>query len=417
MNHFKYRNNQLYVEDVPVAKIAEEFGTPLYIYSYATLQRHFNVYEQAFKGINHIICYALKANSNSAIINIAKLNECGADVVSGGELYRALKCGISPKKIVYAGVGKTQQEIAFGINKGILMFNIESMDELLEINKVAKSLKRKASVAFRINPDIDPQTHPYISTGLKKHKFGIPIEEAIEHFKVAQSLVNIKVVGIHMHIGSQLTKVSPFVDALKRILKLRYDLHSIGINIDYLDIGGGVGITYKDEEPPHPSELAKHILPLLKNLGITLILEPGRSIVGNAGILVTKTLYLKRGNDKEFIIVDAAMNDLIRPSIYGAYHSIEPVKKTKRTTILSDVVGPVCESGDFLAKDREMPKVNKGELLAVMSAGAYGFSMASNYNSRPRPAEVMVKGDKYGLIRKRESYQDLIKGEMVPDFI
>ena len=417
VNHFKYKNGHLHAEDVPVEKIANDFGTPLYIYSYATLIRHFKAYEESFKSIKHLTCYALKANSNSTIVKIASKEGCGADVVSGGELYKALKNGISPKKIIYAGVGKTKDEIAFAINKGILMFNVESLDELLQINDVAKSLKKQAPIALRINPDIDPQTHPYISTGLKKHKFGIPIEDALEHFKIAQSLANTKVLGIHMHIGSQLTNVLPFVDALKRILKLKYDLKNLGIEIDYLDIGGGIGINYNDEKPPHPSELSNHILPMLKNLDITLILEPGRSIVGNAGILVTKTLYLKKGDGKEFIIVDAAMNDLIRPSIYGAYHRIEPVKKTKRNTILADVVGPVCESGDFLAKDREIKKVNKGELIAVMSAGAYGFSMASNYNSRPRPAEVLVKGDNNYLIRKRETFRDLIKGEIIPDFI
>ncbi|MCI0468535.1 MAG: diaminopimelate decarboxylase, partial [Nitrospirae bacterium] len=320
-------------------------------------------------------------------------------------------------KIVYAGVGKTEDEIRFALKSRILMFNVESEGELIEINRVAMQMKATAPVALRVNPDVDPETHPYISTGLKKHKFGIPIESAIEHFKLADRLGHIKVVGIHKHIGSQLTKISPFVDALKRLLLLVDELVNQGIPIHYIDIGGGLGISYRDETPPNPSQLAKNILPLLKNRQVTLIMEPGRSIVGNAGILITKTLFLKEGDGRHFVIVDAGMNDLIRPSIYGAYHHIQPVVKRRREKITADIVGPICESGDFLAMDREIGKVKKGEYLAVMSAGAYGFAMSSNYNSRPRAAEVMVKGNKYALIRKRETYNDLIKGESVLDLI
>ncbi len=417
MNHFHFIKGRLYAEEVAVTTIAETFGTPVYIYSHATLTRHIKAYERAFTGFPHVICFAVKANSNAAILKLFSSLGAGADVVSGGELFRALKAGIKADRIVYAGVGKTSEEIALAIKHRILMFNVESMEELQEIDRVAAGMKTKAPIALRINPDIDPQTHPYISTGLKKHKFGIPIEKAIECYRIASAMKNIKVVGIHKHIGSQLTKISPFVDSLKRILALLRELRSLGIDIKYLDIGGGVGITYNDERPPHPSELGKNILPLLKNSGITLVIEPGRSIVGNAGILVTKALYLKQGSDKKFLIVDAAMNDLIRPSIYGAYHRIEPVVKTKRGKILSDIVGPICESGDFLAKDREITQVKQGELLAIMSAGAYGFSMASNYNSRPKPAEVMVKGKDFALIRKRETYLDLIRGESIPDFL
>ena len=414
MHFFKYKNNELFAEDVPVRKLAEKYGTPLYVYSHATLLRHFKAYDDAFDGYPHIICFAVKANSNLAILRLFAENNGGADIVSGGELFRALKAGVSPKKIVYAGVGKTDDEIRFALRSKILMFNVESEAELQRINEVAGKMKTKAPVALRINPDIDPQTHPYISTGLKKHKFGIPIEDAIEYYRAASRLKNISIVGIHKHIGSQITKVSPFVDALKRILLLIDELNAQGVNIKYLDIGGGLGIPYKDEEPPVPKDLAKNILPLLNGRKMTLIMEPGRSIAGNAGILVTKTLYLKQGHEKEFIIVDAGMNDLMRPSLYGAYHGIIPVKRCKRADTFADVVGPICESGDFLAMEREMPRVRQGEYLAVMSAGAYGFSMSSNYNSRPRPAEVLVKGKKHFLIRERETYKTLTDNEKIP---
>lgn len=418
MNHFHYVKGELYAEDVPVSKIAKEVNTPVYIYSHATLTRHVNAYKDAFRNIPHIICYALKANSNGAIINLFSKMGCGADIVSGGELYRAIKAGIKPKHIVFAGVGKTTEEIKYALNKNILMFNVESHEELLQINEVAGVMGKKAPVALRINPDIDPQTHPYISTGLKKHKFGIAIEDGIKYYKLAKTLKNLEVIGVQKHIGSQLTKVEPFIDALKRILVLVDELYKEEINIRYIDIGGGVGITYNDEEPPHPKDLAKRVIPLTQGKDITLILEPGRSIVGNAGILITRVLYLKEGADKRFIIVDAGMNDLIRPSIYGAYHNIQPIiKKGKSDKITADIVGPICESGDFLAKDREIQNVRKGDYLAVMSAGAYGFSMSSNYNSRPRPAEVIVKGNDYAIIRKREELKDLIRGEIIPDFL
>lgn len=417
MHFFQYKNNELYAEDVRVRKLAEQYGTPLYIYSYKTLLRHFKAYDDAFDGYPHIICFALKANSNLAVLRLLAKNGGGADVVSGGELFRALKAGIPSKKIVYAGVGKTESEIRFALKSKILMFNVESEEELMVIDRIAGSMKTKAPVALRINPDIDPQTHPYISTGLKKHKFGIPIEDAIEYYRTASRLKNITVVGIHKHIGSQITKVSPFVDALKRILILLNKLDSYGMNIKYLDIGGGLGIPYKDEYPPLPKDLAGKLLPLLKERNLTLIIEPGRSIVGNAGILVTKALYTKQGDGKKFIIVDAGMNDLMRPTLYGAYHGVVPLTKRKRKEILADVVGPICESGDFLAKERVMSQVKSGEYLAVMSAGAYGFSMSSNYNSRPRAAEVMVIGKEHFLVRERETYNRLIEGEKIPHFL
>lgn len=417
MHFFRYRNGELYAEDVPVRKIAETYGTPLYIYSHNTLVRHFKAYDDAFNGIPHIICFALKANSNTAILRLFAKNGGGADVVSGGEIFRALKAGIPPGKIVYAGVGKTEEEIRYALKSKILMFNVESESELIELDRIAGIMRVKAPVSLRVNPDIDPETHPYISTGLRKHKFGIPIEEAFEYYKLAERLENTKIVGIHKHIGSQITKVSPFVDALKKTLFLVDELKEHGVDIRYFDIGGGLGITYKDEDPPVPRDLAKSLVPMLRGRRLTVIMEPGRSIAGNAGALITKVLYLKKGGEKDFVIVDAGMNDLIRPSFYGAYHHIQPVEKKRRKNILADIVGPICESGDFLGKERELPEVKPGEYLAVMSAGAYGFTMSSNYNSRPRAAEVMVKGKDFALVNRRQTYKDLVRGEAIPDFI
>ena len=417
MHLFKYRADELYAEEVPVKKLAEKYGTPLYIYSYNTLSRHFRAYEDAFNDYPHIICFAIKSNSNTAILRLFAKNGGGADIVSGGELYVALKAGMKPEKIVYAGVGKTEDEIRFALKSKILMFNVESEDELRGIDRVAGKMERRAPVALRINPDIDPETHPYVATGLRRHKFGIPIEEALEYYRLASRLKNINVIGIHKHIGSQITRISPFVDALKRILLLIDKLSIQGVKIYYLDIGGGLGISYRDEEPPVPKDLARNLIPLLNGRKLTLIMEPGRSIVGNAGILVTKTLYLKKGEEKEFIIVDAGMNDLIRPSLYGAYHHLLPVVRKKRNTVLCDVVGPICESSDFLATERELSRVKQGEYIAVMGAGAYGFSMSSNYNSRRRAAEVLVKGREHFLIRERETYSDLVRNEKIPAFL
>jgi diaminopimelate decarboxylase len=417
MHLFQYKKNELYAEEMPVKILAEKYGTPLYVYSYNTLLKHFKAYYDAFNDYPHIICFAIKSNSNKAILRLFAKNGGGADIVSGGELYAALKAGIPTKKIVYAGVGKTKDEIRFALRSKILMFNVESEHELREIDRVAGDIKTKAPIALRINPDIDPETHPYIATGLRKHKFGIPIDEALEYYRLASKLKNIYVIGVHKHIGSQIIKVSPFIDALKRLLLLIDKLAVQGVKIQYLDIGGGLGISYKNEEPPVPKDLARKLIPLLENRNFTLIIEPGRSIVGNAGILVTKTLYLKEGEENEFIIVDAGMNDLIRPSLYNAYHHILPVLRRKRNMIVGDVVGPICESGDFLAKQRELKRVTQGEYLAVMSAGAYAFSMSSNYNSRPRAAEVMVKGKEHFLIRKRETYKDLIRNERIPAFL
>lgn len=412
MHYFQFKGKELFAEDIPVKELARKFGTPLYIYSQKTIERHVNVYKEAFKYTRHIICYAVKANSNLSILRLLGRMGCGADVISGGELFRALRAGIKLKRIVYAGVGKTEEEIRYAIKSGILMFNVESPEELKEINRIAGIMKKEAPIALRVNPDIDAKTHPYISTGLKKHKFGIPMEEALENYLLARELKNIEIKGIHKHIGSQITEVRPFVDALKSILLLVDELNSRGIKIKYIDMGGGLGIPYKDEEPPHPSELAKEVRRLLKGRDVILIVEPGRSIIGNAGILITKVLYHKKTKEKNFIIVDSGMNDLIRPSLYGAYHEIVPVERKNKEKIIADIVGPICESGDFFAKEREIEMVGQGEFLAIMSAGAYGFTMSSNYNSRPRAAEVMVKGNRAILIRKRETYQDLIRGEV-----
>ncbi len=418
MHDFNYKGEELYCEDVSIARIAEDIGTPFYLYSHKTLTNHFKNFDEAFSAIPHIVCFAVKANPNISVLKLFANEGGGADIVSGGELFRAIKAGVQPKKIVYAGVGKTNDEIRAALYAGILMFNVESSEELIRIDEISGRIGIKARIALRVNPDIDPKTHPYISTGLKKNKFGIPIEEALESYQTAMRLTNVEIVGIHKHIGSQLTEISPFVDALKRILRLADNLKKEGINIKYIDVGGGLGITYKDEEPPAPKELAKAIVPLIKGKkrDYTLILEPGRVLAGNAGILVTKVLYQKKSGKKNFVIVDAGMNDLIRPSLYSAYHNIIPVRKKPIKNFKADIVGPICESGDFLGKNREIA-CEQEDLLAVMSAGAYGSSMSSNYNSRPLIAEVMVKDREYHIIRKRQDYEDIIIKEEVPSFL
>ena len=417
MHFFEYKNDELHCEGVPISRIAEKVGTPFYLYSYKTLVRHFNVFNEAFKGIPHLVCYSMKANSNLALIRLFVNLGGGVDVVSGGELYRALKAGADPQKIVFSGVGKKEDEIEYALKAGILMFNVESSMELRTINEVAGRMNRKAPIAIRVNPDIDARTHPYITTGMKQNKFGIDILRAPMAYRLALELPNLKVMGIDCHLGSQLVEVEPFVEALKKLKSLVENLRKEGVEIRYLDLGGGLGITYDDEEPPQPVEYASNILEEIRSFDCTLILEPGRVIVGNAGILVSRVLYTKENEEKCFIIVDAAMNDLVRPSYYGSFHQILPVRKENREEIVADVVGPVCESADFLAKGRRIPRPNPGELIAVMSAGAYGFSMATNYNSRPRVAEVLVRDDEMHVIRKREDYEDLIRGEEIPEFL
>ncbi len=418
MHDFAYKKGELYCEGVPVRTVAQRVGTPFYLYSSKTLTNHFRAFDSAFSGVPRIICYALKSNSNGAILRLLGREGAGADIVSGGELFRALRSGIDPKKIVYAGVGKRRDEIEYALKVGILMFNVESGDELHALNRAAAEMRSVARIALRVNPNIDPKTHAYISTGLKENKFGIPLEQALEYYQTAKTLPNVEIVGVHQHIGSQITEVQPFIDALEKVIAFVKELRSAGIGIKYIDIGGGLGITYKDETPPLPRELASAIQPLLKECGSTLVMEPGRAIVGNAGILVTRAMYRKDSGEKRFLIVDAGMNDLIRPSLYDAYHDIRPVVEPKAADQgVFDVVGPICESGDFLAKDRAMPAVNQGDLLAVMSAGAYGFSMSSNYNSRPRAAEVMVKESEFFVVRERETYGDLTRGEKIPRWL
>lgn len=418
MHDFEYRHGELYCESVAIERIAKEVGTPCYVYSHATLSRHYRAFDGAFQSVPHIVAFAMKANSNLAILRLMAKEGSGADIVSGGELYRALKAGIPPSKIVFAGVGKSRDELRYALETDILMFNVESSPELRALDEVAAEAGRKARVALRVNPDIDPKTHPYISTGLKKSKFGFSADRVLDEYKLASSLPHIDVVGVHAHIGSQLTEVAPFVDALKKVLDLVETIKAHGASIRYVNIGGGLGITYSDEVPPLPQEFATALSPLIRDLKCVLIMEPGRVIVGNAGILVTRVLYRKEGDAKRFVIVDAAMNDLIRPSLYGAYHEIKPVRELPGAgQVTVDVVGPVCESGDFLAKDRTMPEVRPGDLLAVMSAGAYGFTMASNYNSRPRVPEVLVNDGELHVVRAREQYTDLVRGESIPDFL
>lgn len=411
MNFFEYKDRELYCEDIPVEQIAAEVGTPLYLYSASTIERHFRVFTEAFSQRDHIVCYSVKANSNLAVLKLLAEMGAGADIVSGGELFRSLRAGIPADKIVFSGVGKRVDEIRSALDAGVLMFNVESRDELLTINETGRQMKKRAPVALRVNPDVDPKTHPYISTGMKKNKFGIPITEAMSIYREAVGLDWIEVVGVDCHIGSQLTTSEPFAEAVTRLMDLVNELEAEGISVRYFDVGGGLGIVYDEESPPLPANYAQAIINALGTDERILILEPGRVIVGNAGILVTRTLYNKKGATKNFIIVDAGMNDLIRPSLYDAYQEIIPVVKNDREEMVADVVGPICESSDFLARDHKLPMMASGELLAVMSAGAYGFPMASQYNSRPRAAEVMVKGNRYQVIRDRETYEDLIKGE------
>jgi len=417
VNDFNYIEHELWCEQTPVRVIAQKVGTPFYLYSHQTLKNHFHVFDQAFAGIPHITCFAAKANSNIAILRIFVASGGGVDIVSGGELYRALQAGVDPGKVVYSGVGKRVDEIEFALKTGILMFNVESFQELAEINACAQRLGRKAGIALRVNPDVDPQTHPYISTGLKENKFGVNIKKSIEAYREARKMPWLDIKGVSCHIGSQVTKLSPFIDALSRLRELVRKLREEGIAIRYLDLGGGLGITYDREEPPLPSEYARAIIEASREIDCTFIFEPGRVIVGNAGILVTRVLYTKENEGKRFVIADAGMNDLLRPSLYGSFHQIQPVVRSPRGEITADVVGPICESGDFLARRRKIPAFDPGELMAVMSSGAYGFSMSSNYNSRPRIPEILVREGEWYVIRKRETYEDLVRGEEIPDFL
>ncbi|MGE4263719.1 MAG: diaminopimelate decarboxylase [Desulfovibrio sp.] len=412
MHHFEMKNGTLYAEGVSVRELAQRYGTPLYIYSTATLKRHFVAFDSAFDSVPHLTCYSVKANSNLSVLRLLASLGAGMDIVSGGELYRALLAGVPAERIVYSGVGKKAPEIAQALNAGILMFNVESVQELTRINDVAKDMGKTAQVSFRINPDVDPKTHPYISTGMKKNKFGLSIESALDAYALARDLPAIEPVGMDCHIGSQLTTIEPFLEALDKLLAFYDKLKGMSLDIRYLDLGGGLGIPYNEEEPPHPKEFGAALTKALSGIDLKVILEPGRVIVGNAGILVTEVLYTKQTPSKSFVIVDAAMNDLVRPSLYGSFHRIEEVTPQGRGALDVDVVGPICESGDFLAKDRMLPEVQQGELLAVYSAGAYGFTMSSNYNTRTRAAELLVDGENVIVARRRESYDSLVANEI-----
>ncbi len=413
MDYFNYQNNQLYVEGVPLTEIAQAFGTPCYVYSQATLERHWHAFDNALGRHPHLICYAVKANSNLAVLRVLAQLGSGFDIVSGGELERVLRAGGSPSKIVFAGVGKTHAEMRRALEVGILSFNVESAAELQRLNQVAGECGKVAPISIRVNPDVNPNTHPYISTGLKENKFGVDVDSALDVYRRAAELPHLRIVGADCHIGSQLTQITPFLDALDRMLLLIDNLTAEGINIEHLDLGGGLGVRYAQEEPAEPAAYAQALLDKLGDAPYTLLLEPGRAIAANAGILLTRVEYLKAVPDgKSFAIVDAAMNDLIRPSLYQAWQAIIPVQvREDAPTQLYDIVGPVCETGDFLGKQRELA-LQAGDLLAVRSAGAYGFSMSSNYNSRPRVPEILVHDQQVKLVRRRETMDDLLGLEM-----
>lgn len=409
MDSFNYHAGELYAENVSLTAIAKRFGTPTYVYSRATLERHYRAFDEAFAGIPHQVCFAVKSNSNLAVLNVLARLGAGFDIVSGGELDRALAAGAEPSKIVFSGLGKQEAEIARALEVGIACFNVESDAEIDRINAVAVRLGKTAPISLRVNPDVDAKTHPYISTGLKENKFGIDIAMAIDVYRRAARLPGLRIVGIDCHIGSQLTETTPFVDALKRVLDMIDTLAAQGIIIEHLDIGGGLGVRYRDEAPPSPAEYAKALLPFLQGRRLTVYMEPGRAISANAGVLLTQVEFLKPTPHKNFAIIDAAMNDLIRPSLYGSWMDIVPVAPRPAATPAKiwDIVGPVCETGDFLGKDREL-QLEAGDLLAVRGAGAYGFVMSSNYNTRGRAAEVMVDGNTSYLVRRRETVADLM---------
>lgn len=419
MHYFHYVGDEMYCEDVPLTRIAEEVGTPSFVYSRRTLERHFRVFQEPFRAVDHLVCYSMKACSNIAVLRLFANLGGGVDIVSGGELFRAQKAGIDPQRIVYSGVGKTAAEMDAALDAGILMFNVESEEELELLDSRARAKGMRAPVSIRVNPDVDPLTHPKISTGLKQNKFGIDKDIAKAIYRRAKEMDGIEPIGVDCHIGSQLTNLDPFLETVERLHVLISDLRADGIDVRYLDIGGGLGIPYELEQPPSPEAYGKAIVDKVKDLDVKLIMEPGRVIVGNAGIVITRVLFRKEGPEKHFVIIDAGMNDLMRPTLYNAYHAIRRVSPpvegiTAGKSFKADLVGPICETGDYVAQGREIDAVHRGDLIAVMSSGAYGFSMSSNYNSRPRAAEVLVDGSDYVIIRERETYEDLIRGEHIP---
>lgn len=434
MDYFRYVRGELMAEEVPVRDLAERHGTPLYVYSARTILEHYRKLRDAFVEVPGLprpplLCYSVKANSNLSILKLMKDEGAGFDVVSGGELYRALKVGADPSTIVFAGVGKTDEEIALGLDRGILLFNVESEEELANLERLAGARGRTARAALRVNPDVDPQTHTYISTGKKETKFGVDLERAKRILEGARGLKHVRLSGLHVHIGSQITKVDPYVETLQRILAFLPECRARGAAIEWLDIGGGFGIWYKDKTARPAAEIARAVVPILARANCSVILEPGRFIVGNAGILLTRVVYVKESGDKKFVICDAGMNDLVRPTLYGAYHRIWPAladpsvsgeppdeEQWPGPAAITDVVGPICESGDFFAKERRLPPLRRGDLVAIFSAGAYGFAMASNYNSHPRPCEVLVSGRQERVVTARETYEDLVRNERIVSF-
>jgi diaminopimelate decarboxylase len=417
LDEFYYGEGGLRCEDAALSEIAEITGTPVYVYSHGALERAYKELEEAFSGLDHLVCYAVKANSNLAILRALASFGAGADIVSGGELYRTMRAGFDPKKVVFAGVGKTEEELVAGLGERILLFNVESASELEHLERFAARHGKRARVALRVNPDVEPETHAHISTGHGESKFGIPVDEALALAERIKEHRSVDLLGVHQHIGSQITKLAPYTESVETSAQLVEELKVRGFDIKYFNIGGGLGIRYKDEEAPTPKELVDAIRPTLEATGAKILCEMGRYVAGNAGVLLTRVIYRKKSANKSFLVTDAGMNDLLRPSLYGAYHEVRSVKNGAAAMVPTDLVGPVCESGDYLARDRDLPDAAEGDLLALMSAGAYGFSMASNYNSRPKPAEVLVRGDRWAVVRERESYADLVKGELIPAFL
>lgn len=416
MDDFYYEGGGLRCEGVALEEIAHAAGTPTYVYSRAAIERAYTELDEAFSGLDHLVCYAVKANGNLAVLRALASLGAGADIVSGGELYRAMRAGFDPKKVVFAGVGKTEPELMAGLGERILLFNVESASELERLEHIAARFGKRARVSLRVNPDVDAGSHDHITTGRERDKFGIPVDEALALAERAREFRCVDIIGVHQHIGSQITKLQPFKDSVERSAGLVDELKNRGFDIRYFNIGGGLGIRYKDEETPTPKELVDAIRPTLEATGTKILCEMGRFVSGAAGVLLTNVVYRKKSGEKDFIVADAGMNDLLRPSLYDAHHEVRAVRENG-SVASADLVGPVCESGDYLARDRELPDVREGDLLAVMDAGAYGFSMASNYNSRPRPAEVMVSGDRWAVVREREHNADLVKGELVPAFL
>lgn len=417
MDEFSYGEGGLRCEGVALSEIAESAGTPTYVYSYSALKRAYDELEEAFAGLDHLVCYAVKANGNLAVLRALASFGAGADIVSSGELYRVMRAGFDPKKVVFAGVGKTEHEIMAGLGERILLFNVESASELEHLDRLAVRHGKRARVALRVNPGVDAGTHEHISTGREGDKFGIPVDEALALAERIQECRCVDLLGVHQHIGSQITKLAPFTEAVERSAGLVEALRGRGFDIRYLNIGGGLGVRYRDEDVPSAKELVDAMRPSLENLGVKVLCEMGRYIAANAGVLLTRVVYRKRSGEKSFVVADAGMNDLLRPSLYDAYHEVRAVKGEGSPDGSADLVGPVCESGDYLARDRALPEAAEGDVLAIMGAGAYGFSMSSNYNSRRRAAEVMVREDRWSVVRERENYSDLIRGELVPAFL